>query len=155
MNPENRRDYDARFRFAAGPEIPASSDQHIEIDPCEDFALMALTIRASDATLIEDFRTVLYNCGLEVENQEGKMEIQTPLTALTSTSPALPTEGMPLIHFAAGETVQLRIVYDPDRPSGKRVSAPLEITIGLHGMDRKKKKKKPKKQTARKKRAAE
>lgn len=155
MQPEKKREYYASFQFVAGPEIPRESKQHVEIDACEDFALTALSIRAADTARLEDFRLLLYNSALELENHEGKVEAQCPLIHLPTTpQPApqpVPGEGIPLAHFGAGETVQVRILFEPPRPTGNRVSAPIEITIGLLGLDKPKKKKKPKKQTARKK----
>lgn len=153
MEPEKRREYKRCFQFVPGPELPTTCEQEIEIDPSEDFALMALRISSSESARIEDFRMILYNSALEVEMEKGR-KLQIPLMDLPSAPPPVPTQGIALEHFSAEETVKLRIIFDPERPTAKRVSALVEITIHLLGWDRPKPKPR-RRRPARRKRATQ
>lgn len=155
MQCENKREYTASFEFAAGAEICPVSKQDVEIDGSEDFALMGLSIRPSETARIEDFRTLLYNCELEVVSERGKVEVRVPLMDLPSTPVPSPAEGMPLVHFRATEKVEVRILFDPVRPTEKRLSGSVEIAILMTGLDKHKAKPKPRKATARKKRTTQ
>lgn len=156
MQCETKREYKASFQFVAGAEICPVSKQDVQMGDDEDFALMGLSIRPCETARVEDFRTLLYNCELEIVNERGKVEVQVPLMDLPSTPVPSPAEGMPLVHFWASETVELRILFDPVRPTAKRLSGPVEIAIVMAGIDKHKAKPKPTgKATARKKRATQ
>jgi len=153
MQCEPKREYKASFQFVAGADICPVSRQDVQISDEEDFALMGLSIRPSETASVADFRTLLYNCELEIVNERGKVEVSVALMDLPSTPVPSPAEGMPLVHFWASETVELRILFDPTRPTAKRLVGPVEITILMAGRNKHKAKEKATKKAARKKRA--